>query len=86
MSNGTETVLTPCSGDDWMIAAGKRVLARMTHTAAMAGVPGLRWNVSAAFARPGMVQAGLRRVFTVAMAPPAGLTGGYSASTTTAVP
>ena len=48
MSNGTETVLTPCSRDDSIIAAGNRVFARMIQTAAMAGVPGLRWKVSAA--------------------------------------
>ena len=47
MSKGTETVLTPCCSDDSIIAAGKRVFPRMIQTAAMAGVPGLKWKVSA---------------------------------------
>ena len=45
MSKGTETVLTPCCSDDSIIAAGKRVFPRMIQTAAMAGVPGLKWKV-----------------------------------------
>ena len=46
MSKGTEAVRTPCCLDDSINSAGKRVFARMIHTAAMAGVPGLRWKVS----------------------------------------
>ena len=46
MSKGTEAVRTPCCLDDSISSAGKRVFARMIHTAAMAGVPGLRWKVS----------------------------------------
>ena len=46
ISKGTEAVRTPCSRDDSINSAGKRVFARITHTAAIAGVPGLRWNVS----------------------------------------
>ncbi len=40
--NGTEAVRTPCLMDDSISSAGKRVLARMIQTAAMAGVPGLK--------------------------------------------
>ena len=46
MSKGTEAIRTPCCLDDSISSAGKRVFARMIHTAAMAGVPGLRWKVS----------------------------------------
>ena len=44
--NGTEAVWTPCCLDDSISSAGKRVFARMIQMATMAGVPGLRWNVS----------------------------------------
>ena len=47
ISNGTEAVRTPCSFDDSINSAGKRVLPRRIQTAAIAGVPGLRWKVSA---------------------------------------
>ena len=42
MSNGTDAVRTPSSGEDSISSAGKRVFARMIQIAAMAGVPGLR--------------------------------------------
>jgi hypothetical protein len=42
MSKGTELVRTPCSFEDSMSSAGKRVLPRRIHTAAICGVPGLR--------------------------------------------
>ena len=41
MSKGTDAVRTPCWMEDSISSAGKRVLARMIQTAAMAGVPGL---------------------------------------------
>lgn len=46
MLKGTEATRAPCFAEDSIRRAGKRVLARMIHTAAIAGVPGLRWKVS----------------------------------------
>ncbi len=46
MSKGTEAVRTPWSLEDSMSSAGKRVLPSRIQTAAIAGVPGLRWNDS----------------------------------------
>ena len=54
MSKGTEVMRTPYCRDDSINSAGKRVLARMIHTAAMAGVPGLRWKVSEASLAPSL--------------------------------
>ena len=44
MSNGTDAVRTPCSATTRSSSAGKRVLPRRIQTAAIAGVPGLRWK------------------------------------------
>ena len=46
ISNGIVTGTTPRSFDDSISLAAMRVLAMRIHTACIAGVPGLRWNVT----------------------------------------